>query len=201
MQTTTRHTKGFTLIELLIVIVVIAILAAIAFISYNGIVAQARDSTRKSDLAETAKALSLYQLSNKNTIESGSGCGVYGNGNGWLSAGPADLGATLYPKSIISCLQSAGVLGSGKFTDPTGCKWDSSASCGSWDGKPVTAYMKASCTKDGTKIAYIFASLTSGGLPAATIDGLCDSGSVTGFTNDGQKWGTHYGMNYYVTVQ
>ncbi len=52
--------KGFTIVELLIVIVVIAILAAITVVAFNGVQQRARDSIRKSDLANLEKALELH---------------------------------------------------------------------------------------------------------------------------------------------
>jgi prepilin-type N-terminal cleavage/methylation domain-containing protein len=56
-----RITKlGFTLIELLVVISIIAILAAIATVSYSSAQKQARDATRKSDLAQYRNSLEMY---------------------------------------------------------------------------------------------------------------------------------------------
>lgn len=52
--------KGFTIVELLIVIVVIAILAAITIVSYNGIVTNARNTTRIDAANTVAKSLRLY---------------------------------------------------------------------------------------------------------------------------------------------
>lgn len=52
--------RGFTIVELLIVIVVIAILAALSVVAYNGIQQRARDTQRKSDIAQIVKGLELY---------------------------------------------------------------------------------------------------------------------------------------------
>jgi len=54
--------KGFTLIELLIVIAIIAILAAAVILVLNPaqLLAQARDTTRISNLEEVSSAISLY---------------------------------------------------------------------------------------------------------------------------------------------
>ncbi len=54
--------KGFTLIELLIVIAIVAILAVVLILTLNPaqILAQARDTTRISDLNTVKTALSLY---------------------------------------------------------------------------------------------------------------------------------------------
>lgn len=55
--------KGFTLIELLVVIAIIAILAIVVILTLNPgqLLAQARDSTRLSDLASLQSALGYYQ--------------------------------------------------------------------------------------------------------------------------------------------
>lgn len=93
---TLNHRKpGFTIVELLIVIVVIAILATISIVAYNGIQARSRDSIRKQDLANLAKATQLYAVDNGDKAEAG--CGMAMNmheGNGWLhedydAGGPA----------------------------------------------------------------------------------------------------------------
>jgi len=55
---TTR--KGFTLIELMVVIAVIGILAAIALVSLTGIQKNARDSQRRTNLADYATAMARY---------------------------------------------------------------------------------------------------------------------------------------------
>ncbi|MGH7217950.1 MAG: prepilin-type N-terminal cleavage/methylation domain-containing protein [Candidatus Microsaccharimonas sp.] len=54
-----KTTTGFTIVELLIVVVVIAILASITIISYNGIQAQAIESSLKSDLKGASTQLGL----------------------------------------------------------------------------------------------------------------------------------------------
>jgi prepilin-type N-terminal cleavage/methylation domain-containing protein len=56
--------KGFTLIELLVVISIIGILAAMATISFSGTQKQARDTARKSDLAQYRTSLEMF--ANKN---------------------------------------------------------------------------------------------------------------------------------------
>jgi prepilin-type N-terminal cleavage/methylation domain-containing protein len=56
--------NGFTLIELLVVISIVGILAAIATTSYSSAQKQARDTTRKSDLAQYRT--SLEGFANKN---------------------------------------------------------------------------------------------------------------------------------------
>lgn len=199
-QTFKRLQQGFTVIEVAVVVAVLAILASIILVSYSSYREDARDVQRKSDLQQVAAAIKAYGNWKNNFVEAGSGCGVYGNGNGWLTAGPAELGASLYPRSIVECLQDAKVLKDGDFVDPTGCKWDSGGICGSWNGQPAKAYMKATCTKGGAKKTYVFGYLEGVARSDAAMDALCDPGTVTGFTTDGQKWGTHYAMNYYIEI-
>lgn len=192
--------KGFTLVELVVVISVIGILAMIILVAYPGYQQRSRDNVRKSDLQQVASALSAHSIQKNSFVEAASGCGANGNGNGWLNADSTDLGAALYPDSIIECLQAAKVLKLGDFIDPSDCVWDSGGACGSWNGQ-TQAYMKATCTNSGTKTTYLFAHVEAMPRIDATIDALCDANTVSGFTSDGQKWGSHYGMNYYVIVK
>lgn len=55
---------GFTIVELLIIVVVIAILAAISVVAYTGIQDRANDSAVQSDLANVAKEMEIYIVSN-----------------------------------------------------------------------------------------------------------------------------------------
>src|SRR4030042_766547 len=52
--------KGFTLIELLVVISIIGILAGMVVVSFTSSQKQARDTQRKSDLAQYRTALEAY---------------------------------------------------------------------------------------------------------------------------------------------
>lgn len=56
--------KGFTLIELLVVISIIGILAAVVTVSFTAVQKQARDTTRKSDLAQYRNSLEMFANQN-----------------------------------------------------------------------------------------------------------------------------------------
>jgi prepilin-type N-terminal cleavage/methylation domain-containing protein len=189
-------TGGFTIIELLVVISVIGILAGIVAFAFPTYQQHTRDSQRKSDLSQLAAALNAYALQKNDFVGSSSGCGFLGQGNGWFDYGPD----AYFPKSINSCLKDAGVLKT-DFIDPSKCLNDSGGKCGTSGNAPTTAYMKATCTKNGAPITYLFAYLEGQPRQDSTIDALCDAGSVAGFDASTQKWGTNYGMNYYVIVK
>lgn len=191
--------RGFTVVELLAVIAVIALLASIALVSYSGYQRRARDNERKSDMSQLAAGFAAYALQKNNFMTTGSGCGLNGNGNGWVNAGPGDIAA--YPKSMATCLQEAGVLRDTSLKDPLGCNYSSGGVCGTYQGAPAQAYMKATCTKNSSAITYVLAHLESEPRKDAEVDALCDPGSVSGFTATSQRWGTDYGMNYYVVAK
>jgi prepilin-type N-terminal cleavage/methylation domain-containing protein len=196
MSRATANThSGFTIAELSVVIVVIAILASIVLFAYPGYQMRARDSQRRSDLGQLSAALNAYVLQKNTFIETGSGCGALGNGNGWLGVGPT----ATYPKSITTCLSESGVTKT-NFIDPLNCISDSGGVCGG-GSVPAQGYMKATCLKNGVKATYVFAHLETQPRNDTAIDALCDNGTVDGFTTTTQKWGTVYGMNYYVTVR
>lgn len=196
---TRRQRHGFTIAELLVVIAVIGILAAIVLVVYPGYQQRTRDNERKSDVQQIAAGIGAYLLQKNNYVESGSGCGKNGNGNGWFNAS-GSAGSDTYPASIASCLQNAKVLSGGAFVDPSGCTWVNGGSCGSPSGSQPYAYMKITCQKDGNKITYIMAHLETAAANNSAMDALCDSGTATNFTSD-QRWGTTYGMNYYTVAK
>lgn len=180
--------------EVLVVIIVLGILLSIVLVVYPGYQARTRDSERKSDVSQLAAAFGAYVLQKNNYMSTGSGCGYGNDGSGWISLDSA----TGYTKSIATCLKEAGVINNtSDFIDPSGCVANSGACATS----PVKAYMKATCTKASQPITYIMAYLETQPANAAVIDALCDDGSVPPFSVGDQKWGTLYGMNYYVVAK
>lgn len=191
--------RGFTVVELLVVIAVIGILASMVLVFWPGYQKRTRDSERKSDVSQIAAAFGAYALQKNNYMNTGSGCGLYGNGNGWFNAGPGDL--AVYPKSMATCLQEAGILRDTTLKDPLNCTYDSGGVCGTYRGTPVQAYMKVTCTKSSSPITYVLTHIENEPRKDAEVDALCDPGSVSDFTSTSQKWGTDYGMNYYVVAK
>jgi prepilin-type N-terminal cleavage/methylation domain-containing protein len=195
---------GFTVVELVIVIVVIGILATIVLVLYPGYQARTRDNARKSDVQQVAAALSAYAVQNNNYIESGGGCGsnaaAGGSGNGWLIASASDTPG-YSAKSILQCMIDANLIGTGNsFRDPSGCDLGSGG-CLAAGGAAVRAYMKATCSKGGVKVTYIFTYLETQPSNNSVVDNLCDTGTISGFSGVYEHWGTRYGMNYYVPVR
>lgn len=193
--------KGFTVVELLVVIAVIGILVSIVLVSWSGYQKRTRDNERKSTLTQLATAISAYALQKNNYMVAGSGCGFFGEGNGWVGVGPPN-GGGFYPKSITVCLREAGVIANeNDFIDPSGCISDTGGACGQYQVSPAKAYMKATCTKNSKPVTYFLAHLETQPLINAEVDAVCDPGSLPWFSTDSQKWGTNYGMNYYVQVK
>ncbi len=187
---------GFTVVELLIVITVIGLLVAVVAVAYPSYQKRTLDQERKSDVQQIAAAFDAYVLQRNNFVETGSGCGINGNGNGWFNAITSDIAT--YPHAISDCMQDAKVLAGGIIADPSGCRWGSgTATCGSTLAR---AYMKVTCTKSSNKVTYVMAYLETEPQKKAEVDALCDAGTVSGFTSTTQRWGTAHGMNYYVLV-
>lgn len=181
--------RGFTIVELLIVVVVIAILASITIVAYSGIQQSSRDSIRKTDIANVAKAISLYNIDNDNLVINVGNCGRFGTGEGWLSHKSSLGGAANYSRSIIDCLRDGKYLQQ-DIVDPSGCTDnDTFPRC----AFPATAYMKVNCTLGGANYVYLLARLETGGQskPADLNAENCEF----------HTWyGGQYGMNYAVRV-
>lgn len=71
--------KGLTLVELLVVVAILGVLSAILFAAVDPIaqLEKARDSRRKSDLAQIQKALEQYYQDNGGKYPQSSGAGSY----------------------------------------------------------------------------------------------------------------------------
>ena len=195
-----QNCKGFTIIELIVVITVIGILAAIVLVAYPNYQRQTRNNERKNDLTQLATALNTYAIQKNNYMGQNSGCGYLNGGNGWATF----TNPGWYDKSVTKCLGDAGVLKlPDDILDPSGCRSDSGGICGGFGNPtttPTTAYMKATCEKNGKPAIYVMAYLEGEPRKDAEVDVLCDVGSMEFFSPASQKWGTSYGMNYYVKV-
>lgn len=162
--------NGFTIVELLLVIVIIGILATITIVAYSSMQQRARDSVRRTDLAQLKTALSLYNVDKGDYAEAGCGSGT---GYGWL---PADYDGSGPLIPINTCLLNGKYL-QRVITDPSG-----SSSC---SGLTCHAYMKASCSG----ITYLYANLETVPQTASDLNGTCYP-----------SWATSYGMNYVLKV-
>jgi len=168
--------KGFTIVELLIVIVIIGILSALVLNTISGVQKEARDTARKTDLVSIKKALITYNLEKDDWIETDSGCGSQGNGQGWFNL----VNGAGYPESIHNCLKSAGYISS-ELIDPSGDSVNSLTN--------KNAYMKYHCGSGDTKRVFLYAKLESLPQDDTATDGTCSS-----------VVDQNLGMNYYVQV-
>lgn len=166
---------GFTLLELLVVIATVGVLATVLITSTNDARILAQDSVRKADVSSIAKALFSHNLKLDNWVETGSGCGNDGNGNGWFN-----YTGVSYPKSIATCLLENGLIPA-IIIDPS----KNTVS----DPDNNNAYMKYTCTESGRKTTYVYAKLAATAQSSTATDNTCCP------TCD-----TSYGMNYYIKV-
>lgn len=166
--------RGFTIIELLVVVTIVGILAAITVVAYSGVQAEARDSTRKSDLNKLRTAISQYYAKEGDYVEAGCGNGT---GTGWLHS---DYDGTGPNVPINTCLISKGYLNKA-LVDPSGSNACSGLSC--------YAYMKASCTAGTHKGTYLYAHISSMPQTSSDTDATCQP-----------TWDTSYGVNYVLRV-
>lgn len=170
-----QRQAGFTLLELLVVIATIGALATVLIASTNEARLSAQDSVRKADVSSIAKALFAYNLQYGNWIETGSGCGNNGDGNGWFN-----FSGVNYPNTIASCLLQAGFIPD-EIIDPTKNTFS--------DPTSNNAYMKYTCTENGRRTSYVYAKLATTPQDNTATDSTCCP------TCDSQ-----YGMNYYLKV-
>jgi len=89
-----KSQKGFTLIELLVVIALLGVMSLLVIPSFNGSLRKSRDSKRKTDLAQIAKALEVYY----------NDTGMYPVSNGGkiqIGASIIDWGSSLSSGSVV----------------------------------------------------------------------------------------------------
>lgn len=170
-----NRNNGFTLIELLVVIAIIGVLASVVLVSLDAARGKARDGVRISDLEQIEVALTSYLIDHGNWMESGSGCGWHGSGNGWFNYRGGG-----YPNSMAQCLVDENIS-SKLIIDPTGGKTCSPAS--------GNCYMKYTCTQSGQRVTYLYAKLESRPQSSTATNGTCCPGCDSS-----------YGMNYYRLV-
>ena len=151
--------SSFTLIELLVVIAIVGLLAAIVLVGLGAVRGKARDARRISDLNGIRTALYLYYDDQGNWIESGSGCGWSGNGNGWFN----HVGGS-YPESMAQCLVASGAA-SQEIIDPSGGTTSTPTS--------RYTYMKYHCGPSGSRRVYVYAKLESRPQSSTATDGTC----------------------------
>jgi len=117
MSKTVSQPKAFTLIELLVVVAVIGILATVVVVNISSAQKKARDTKRRSDLQQIAKAAEMYFLKYDTYKIPNTGCANFGSG--WFNYQDATIyppgdgcsGSTLsYPNTIASGFENEGLF-------------------------------------------------------------------------------------------
>lgn len=184
-----KRAVGFTIVELLIVIVIISILASLTVVAFNSVQQRSRDTQRKADLNAVSKLLSIYKADKGNLIGAGSGCGLSGDGQGWMSHRSSMGGVGGYPRSVLDCLKDEGLLNK-DIIDPSGCTDDiTSSQC---NAPPARAYLKMNCTESGNIYVYLMARLDT----PTTLAKPADMDANCGYAG----WFAGYGINYLVRI-
>jgi prepilin-type N-terminal cleavage/methylation domain-containing protein len=104
--------SGFTLIELLVVVAIIATIMSIAVALVGDAKAKARDTKRRTDLAQIQVALELYRNEHGTFYVTGGGAG--GTGTGYL----AYENGSSYPTAVTRILYNEGHLPEPIVEDP-----------------------------------------------------------------------------------
>ncbi len=113
-----KTTSGFTIVEILIVVMVIGVLVGIAIVSYNGSRGKARDSIRRTDIANIVKALETY-YSDNGTYPTVNGSGSIKGGN-WYTSGDSSwaiLQTTLTTAKVINSVPTDPINTSSGYPD------------------------------------------------------------------------------------
>ncbi len=157
-----KSLSGFTIVELLIVIVVIAILATISIVAFNGVQEKARDSQRRHDIGQLAKALELYYADN-NRYPTSSGAGSTTINASWSTTADASW------QSIINALKP--YMGNVP-SDPTATPNGNVQSAGNYNYAYFSAgnYCNGSMT---TNQAYLLVYRLEGSSQTNTLTGDC----------------------------
>ncbi len=108
--------KGFTLIELLVVLTIIGIIASVVVYNVSTASIKGRDSRRKQNIDQIAKAINIYFNQNGYLPENQTGWCTYISNptNGWGSAFQADLAP--FMKDVPSDPTKAGGVGDYLFS-------------------------------------------------------------------------------------
>jgi len=169
------NTGGFTLIELLVVIATVGVLVTVVINNTSQARVLAEDAVRRAEVSSVAKALFVHNLKFGNWVETGSGCGNGGNGNGWFNYTGVN-----YPNSISACLLAQSLIPT-EIIDPS--KGTVST--------PIAgnAYMKYTCSENGRQTSYVYAKLSMTPQSTTATDNTCCP------TCD-----STYGMNYFINV-
>ena len=170
-----RRYGGFTLIELLVVVALISLLSSVVLASLSGARESARDVRRKQDLRQIKRALHAYYNDHGSFIESGSGCGQWGDGSGWFNA-DNNSHSTYASSSIAECLVSGGYLPA-EFLSPKGEKTGDHT------------YMKYTCSSGTILYANLESISGKGNLPPES-EGYCSADYVEDYQE----------MDYYLWV-
>ncbi len=142
--------QGFTLIELLVVISIIGILAALSVASYTVVQKQARDVTRKSDLAQYRNAMEAFANANNGLFPNSAPGKMINLCNAALlgkyaASCPED---PKYSDSDTSHWYGVYSVGSGALGTPTATKYFMYVN-GGLESNPSTAWVVCSNGKTG----------------------------------------------------
>jgi len=146
------RSKGFTLLELLVVISIISLLASILLVDVKNARIKARDTKRRSDLSQIAKALDIYynyyDTYNPFDYKLSLAGGYQGGLNSYIGCGAIITNGL----STEQVLVDDDILGYVTL-DPSG------QACGSAGGQGTLAYLVRPCGLFPYRGFYLFASL------------------------------------------